>query len=277
MLKSHPATPKKVATLTTMSSLSSWPVQRGRKRRLCPPTPHLGSRQSRWFEKSVQQQARLHDEDGPWLLTPRFPLELLPPVIFLSPLDRVPPVLHFTYWSLYFQPFFSPTGALTSSPFSFHPLELLLPVIFHPLELSPLAGMKERELLSPVSPVTFMLLLCLLELSPLVGRKERELPQLFHQFTCCKQQVIGEDLLDELATGLTTTVRAGFVVDEGNVYTVLLKLVPNPINLPIFTSNQVRIEGSNCDILQCIVCLRQVGVASLLDDLSNWNCGARVS
>jgi hypothetical protein len=186
-----------------MLSLSSWPVQRGRKRRLCPPTPHLGSRQSRWSEKSVQQQARLHDEDGPWLLTPHFPLELLPPVIFLSPLDRVPPVLHFTYWSLYFQPFFSPTGALTSSPFSFHPLELLLPVIFHQLELSPLAGMKERELLPPVSPVTFMLLLCLLELSPLVGRKERELPQFFHQFTCCKQQVIGEDVLDELATGLT--------------------------------------------------------------------------
>jgi hypothetical protein len=106
-------------------------------------------------------------------------------------LELVLPALLFTNWSFDFQSFFfSPTGAS-------------LPVIFHPPELSPLAGMKERERLPPVSPVTFMLLLCLLELSPLVGRKERELPQFFHQFTCCKQQVIGEDVLDELATELT--------------------------------------------------------------------------
>jgi hypothetical protein len=38
----------------------------------------------------------------------------------------------------------------------------------------------------------------------------------FHRFTCCLQQVVEEDVLDELATGLTTTVRARFVVDEGD-------------------------------------------------------------
>ena len=83
--------------------------------------------------------------------------------------------------------------------------------------------MKERELLPPVSPVTFMLLLCLLELSPLVGRKEREFPHFFHQLTCCKQQEIGEDVLDELATESTAS--------KVNVYIVVFKLVQNSQSL----------------------------------------------
>ena len=123
--KSPPTTPKKMAP-TTM--LSSWPVQRGRKRPLYQPTPHLRSRQSRWVDKSVQQQARLHDEDGPWLRTLHFPLELLLPVLFLFPLDPLPPVLLFTHWSFHFQSFSDP------------------------LELSPLAGRKKRELSPPPVP-----------------------------------------------------------------------------------------------------------------------------
>jgi hypothetical protein len=55
-------------------------------------------------------------------------------------------------------------------------------------------------------------------------------------------------VLDELATEC-----AGFVVDEGNVCIVVLKLGLNPIKLPICTLNQVRIEGSNRNIPQCIV------------------------
>jgi len=61
---------------------------------------------SRWSDDSVQQQARLPDQDGPWLLTPHFPLELSLPVLFLLPLELSPLVL------------FSPTRAFTSSPFS---------------------------------------------------------------------------------------------------------------------------------------------------------------
>jgi hypothetical protein len=136
--KSPPTTPRKMAP-TTM--LSSWPVQRGRRRPPYPPNLRLRSRQSRWINKSVQQQARLHDEDGPWLHIPHFPLNPLPPVLL------------FTHWTFHFQSFL------------FHPPELSLPVLYlfthwsfhfqsfsHPLELSPLAGRKKRELSPPPVP-----------------------------------------------------------------------------------------------------------------------------
>ena len=136
--ESPPTTPRKMAPTTI---LSSWPVPKGRRRPLYRPTLHLRSRQSRWFDKSVQQQARLHDRRS-WLLTSHFPLGLSLQVLFLFPLDPLTPVLLYPHWSFYFQ----------SLPFShwilklqslFYHWSFYFQSFPHSLELLPLAIRKE--------------------------------------------------------------------------------------------------------------------------------------